>query len=139
MRISDLSSYVCSSDLTPAYELVKSKQSLLDSDELFNVSMKAGRLEFGYNEFYDDSVQVFRANYIPIFGKDSAKKNLLQMQGKYVYTTEDCYMSHVRDIAYTFGTGYYSETILTSRFAQHVNYVRTWLKHVKGHWKLDQS
>lgn len=122
--------------ITPAYELVKSKQILLDSDELFNVSLKAGRLEFGYKEFYGDSVQLYRENYPPFFGKKNAMGHLLQMKGKYVYITGDAYMSLVRDIAYTFGTGYYYENIRTSRFDQHFSYVRIWRKDAKGLWKV---
>lgn len=122
--------------ITPAYELVKSKQILLDSDELFNVSLKAGRLEFGYKEFYSDSVQLYRKNYPPFFGRTNAMEHLLQMKGKYVYTTGDAYMSLVRDIAYTFGTGYYYENIRTSRFDQRFSYVRIWRKDAKGLWKV---
>lgn len=122
--------------ITPAYELVKSKQILLDSDELFNVSMKAGRLEFGYKEFFDDSVQLYRENYPPMLGREKAMKHLLQMKGKYAYTTGDGYLSLVRDIAYTFGKGYYYENIRTSRFDQHFNYVRIWRKDKKGLWKV---
>lgn len=122
--------------ITPALELVKSKEILLDSDELFNVSLKAGRLEFGFNEFYHDSVQVFRENYLPLFGKEKASEHLLQMKGKYTYTTGDAYLSLVRDIAYTFGRGYYYENIRTSRFDQHFSYVRIWRKDSKGLWKV---
>ncbi|HYH57194.1 MAG TPA: hypothetical protein VD772_11310 [Anseongella sp.] len=122
--------------ITPALELVKSKQILLDSDELFNVSLRAGRLEFGYSEFYADSVQLYREGYAPVFGKQEAARHLLQMKGKYVYTTGDGYMSHVRDIAYTFGTGYYYENIRTSRFDQRFSYVRIWRKNAKGLWKV---
>lgn len=122
--------------ITPALELVKSKQILLDSDELFNVSLKAGRLEFGYGEFYDDSVQVYRPGHAPVRGKEKATAQLVQMKGKYVYQTGDGYMSHVRDIAYTFGTGYYYENIRTARFDQHFSYVRIWRKGDKGLWKV---
>lgn len=122
--------------ITPALELVKSKQILLDSDELFNVSLKAGRLEFGYTEFYGDSVQLYREGYAPLLGKQAAMKHLLQMKGKYIYTTGDGYMSHVRDIAYTFGTGYYYENIRTSRFDQKFSYVRIWRKDNRGLWKV---
>ena len=122
--------------ITPAYELVKSKQILLDSDELFNISLKAGRLEFGYKEFFGDSVQLYRENYLPMLGKEQAMEHLLQMKGKYVYTTGDAYLSLVRDIAYTFGTGYYYENIRTSRFDQRFSYVRIWRKDKKGLWKV---
>lgn len=122
--------------ITPAYELVKSKQILIDSDELFNISLKAGRLEFGYQEFFHDSVQLYRENYLPLFGKKAATEHLIQMKGKYLHTTGDAYLSLVRDIAYTFGKGYYYENIRTSRFDQHFNYVRIWRKDAKGLWKV---
>lgn len=122
--------------ITAALEVAKSKQILMDSDDLLNVSLQAGRYAFAHEEFYEDNAIMLREDTAPAIGGASTVKRMESMQGRYSYESGDGFLTPTRSFAYTFGTAFYYENIDTVRWSQWYHYVRVWKKNRSGLWRI---